>query len=50
MSTQQEKAGERPPKSTNTPPAKERDEPNPWLHQPEEGEAENENESDITTG
>jgi hypothetical protein len=40
MSSDQKKPGERPPKPTNTPSARERGKPKPWLHQPEIGESE----------
>jgi hypothetical protein len=40
MSSDQKEPGERPPKPTNTPSAKERGRPRPWLHQPEIGERE----------
>jgi hypothetical protein len=40
MSSDQKKPGERPPKPTNTPSAKERGKPKPWLHQPTIGERE----------
>jgi hypothetical protein len=38
MSTDDRKPGERPPKPRNTPSAKERGKPQPWLPQPEPDE------------
>jgi hypothetical protein len=35
MSSDQRRPGERPPEPTNTPSAKERGKPKPWLRQPE---------------
>jgi hypothetical protein len=40
MSSEQKKPGERPPEPTNTPSAKQRGKPTPWLHQPKRGESE----------
>jgi hypothetical protein len=41
MSSDQKRPGERPPKPTNTPSARERGRPKPWLHQPKIGETGN---------